>query len=185
MDTLEINTELINRAQKGDAEVISALYEHYHLAIFRYLFYRVGDHQTAEDLTSEVFLRMLRFLGGFQPPSASFSAWLYRIARNLAADHYRKLGSQIVVPLEDNLIMGTDDPDMHVERSLNSDVLFQALRKLSDEQRDVVVLRFVSGMPIADVAGALDKSEDAIKGLQRRALISLRNILTDWEVVYA
>jgi RNA polymerase sigma-70 factor (ECF subfamily) len=184
MEPLEINTELINRAQQGDTEVISALYEHYHLTIFRYLFYRVGDRQTAEDLTSEVFLRMLRFLSGFHPPSASFSAWLFKIARNLAVDHFRKLGSQIIVPLEDNLDMGTDDLDKHMERSLTSDVLFQALRKLSDEQRDVVVLRFVTGMPIADVAGALDRSEDSIKGLQRRALTSLRTILTDWEVSY-
>ena len=83
------------------------------------------------------------------------------------------------------MIADKDDPDRTLERSLTSDLLLQALSKLSDLQRDVIVLRFVNGLPIAQVAQALHKSEDAIKALQRRGLGTLREILTDWEVTYA
>jgi RNA polymerase sigma-70 factor (ECF subfamily) len=152
------------------------------VSIFRYLYYRVGDRQAAEDLTSEVFLRMLRFLGGFQPPAEAFGAWLFGIARNLATDHFRRMGVRDDVELEEEMIATRDDPAAAAERGLNSDALKLALKKLNSEQRDVIVMRFVAGMPIGEVAHALHKSEDAVKGLQRRALITLRQILTEWEV---
>src|SRR3990170_5601528 len=178
---LEVNTELIHRAQQGDAAVISALYEHYHLGVYRYLYYRVGDQQTAEDLTSEVFLRMLRFLGGFQPPSSSFQAWLFQIARNLANDHFRNKEVRNQVRLEEHMTVTVNDLDTSLDRSLASEGLRNALKELNDDQRDVIVLRFVAGLPIAEVAQALNKSENAIKGLQRRGLGALREILVDWE----
>jgi RNA polymerase sigma factor (sigma-70 family) len=81
---LEINTQLIRQAQQGDRMVIAELYRHYYLNLFHFLYYRVGDRQTAEDLTSEVFLRMLNFIGSFNPPSSTFGSWLFEIARNLA-----------------------------------------------------------------------------------------------------
>ena len=181
MHMLEFNTELIQKAQKGDVDMIGSLYERFHTSVFRYLYYRVGDRETAEDLTSEVFVRMLRFLSGFRPPSASFQAWLFQIARNLAADHFRKTNAQDHVELEENLIPGNDYTDTAADRALTSEGLRKALLKLNDEQRDVIILRFVAGMPIAEVAQSLNKSEDAVKGLQRRALISLRGILAGWE----
>jgi RNA polymerase sigma-70 factor, ECF subfamily len=180
----EINTEIIKQAQQGDADQIAALYETYHVKIFRYLYYRVGDKETAEDLTSEVFIRMLRFLGGFQPPGASFQAWLFQIARNICNDHFRKLKSQQVVPLEENV--GDEKLSVHdtAERVLNSAHLKQALDKLSEDQRDVIIMRFIADMSIAEAAQSLNKTEDSIKGLQRRALLSLKDILKDWEVSY-
>ena len=83
------------------------------------------------------------------------------------------------------MISGKEDLDTTVERNLTNQGLNKAMTKLTEDQRDVIVLRFVAGMPITEVAGALNKSEDSIKGLQRRALISLREILNDWEVSYA
>lgn len=79
---------------------------------------------------------------------------------------------------------GENNFDTAEERILNSESLRQAIAKLTEEQRDVILLRFIAGLPIAQVAEALNKSEDAIKGLQRRALIALRKIFTDWEVSY-
>jgi RNA polymerase sigma-70 factor, ECF subfamily len=180
----EINTEIIKRAQEGDAEQIAALYETYHVKIFRYLYYRVEDRETAEDLTSEVFIRMLRFLGGFKPPSASFQAWLFQIARNICNDHYRKLKTHPVVPLEENV--RDENLSVHdtAERVLNSAQLKQALDKLSEDQRDVIIMRFIADMAISETAQALNKTEDSIKGLQRRALLSLKEILKDGEVSY-
>jgi RNA polymerase sigma-70 factor (ECF subfamily) len=89
------------------------------------------------------------------------------------------------VQLEENLTAGKDHPEHNVEYVLTIEGLRQALAKLNEDQRDVIVLRFVAGMPIAEVAQALNKSEDAIKGLQRRALMALRELLADWEVSYA
>lgn len=181
---LNINTDLIKRAQKGDLEIISALYEQYQQSIFRYLYYRVGDQQTAEDLTSEVFLRMLRFISGFDPPSSAFPSWLFQIARNLVADYFRQSSSHNHLEFKESLAMASEDVDCAVERKLTNEVLRQALDLLSAEQRDVIILRFLSGLSIAEVARTLDRSEDSIKGLQRRAVIALRKILTDWEISY-
>jgi RNA polymerase sigma-70 factor (ECF subfamily) len=181
---IDVNTELIRRAQAGDVEVIGRLYEHYHQNVFRYLYYRVGDRQIAEDLTSEVFLRMLRFISGFNPPAATFQAWLFQIARNLAIDQYRKTSSRQDMPLDESLATGTLDLDGAIEHNLTSETLRKALERLNSHQRDVILMRFVAGMPVAQVARALHKSEDAVKGLQRRALITLRDVLSDWEVSY-
>jgi RNA polymerase sigma-70 factor (ECF subfamily) len=181
---MDINTELIRRAQAGDNEVIAGLYDHYHRGVYRYIYYRVGDRQVAEDLTSEVFLRMLRFISGFHPPAASFQAWLFQIARNLAIDHYRKMGVRDHLPLDDDLAAGNPGLVGSIDQGLTSETLRQALEKLPSEQRDVILMRFVAGMPLAQVAKALHKSEDAIKGLQRRALITLRAVLKEWEVSF-
>ncbi|HSF81325.1 MAG TPA: sigma-70 family RNA polymerase sigma factor [Anaerolineales bacterium] len=179
-----ISPEVIARAQSGDSEVIGELYERYNLGLFRYLYYRLGDKHTAEDLTSEVFVRMIRALRGYRSQNVSFDAWLFQIARNLAVDHLRKMNVRNHVTLEEEMIAETDDVDGTVERKLTSDKLVSALNRLSDEQRDVLILRFVNGMRIEQVAQTLHKSVDSIKGLQRRGLLALREILTDWEVNY-
>ncbi len=177
--------ELVRQAQKGSNDALAALYERYRLSVFRYLYYRVGDQQVAEDLTADVFLRMIRSISDFFPRNVSFQAWLFQIARNLAIDHYRKNGTRDQVVLEETLKSGSDDPMTTVEKILTSERLNLALSRLPEEQRDVIVLRFVAGMPLAQTAQTLHRSEDSIKGLQRRGLITLRDILTKMEVSYA
>jgi RNA polymerase sigma-70 factor (ECF subfamily) len=180
--------ELIQRAQAGDPAAgeaaLSDLYERYRVSVYRYLYYRVGDEQAAEDLTSEVFLRMLHALPGYRPQSVTFKAWLFQIARNLAIDHYRKMGKDRMAELEEGLMDDSAPVEASVEQGLTHQMLRRALGKLSEEQRDVLILRFVTGMPIAEAARTLHKSEDAVKGLQRRALQALKEILSDWEVSY-
>lgn len=180
-----LNPEMLRRAQKGDPIVVSALYERYQKGIYRYLYYRVGDQQTAEDLTSEVFLRMIEALSNYDNQNISFQAWLFQIARNLSIDHYRKMGVRRDVPLDENLPGQGNEPLDLIARELTSEKLRHALVELPDNQRDVILMRFISGMPIAEVAQVLHKSEDSIKGLQRRALLELREILVKWEVSYA
>jgi RNA polymerase sigma-70 factor (ECF subfamily) len=177
-----ITAEVIARAQGGDAEVIGALYERYREDVFRYLYYRVGNQQAAEDLTSEVFVRMIRALERYRPGNVAFEAWLFQIARNLAIDHHRKMKVRNHLPLQENLVSETGDVGEVVELELTSDLLVKALAGLTDVQRDVLILRFVNGMRIAQVAQMLHKSENAVKANQRRGLIALRKILTDWEV---
>lgn len=178
-------TECIQRARQGDTDAIGDLYQQHYLSIYRFLFYRIGDPLIAEDLTSEVFIRMIRSLPSYRPQDVPFLAWLFQIARNLSIDHFRKAATLNLVPLEETLNAGNDDLTQAVDRRLNSQRLAQALRHLNEDQRDVIVLRFVAGMPIAEVAQSLSKSEDAIKGLQRRGLIALREILNEWEIHYA
>lgn len=178
--------KLITRAQQGDTDAIGALYECHRVGIFRYLFYRTGDTQIADDLTSEVFLRMIRSLSGYRLQNVAFQAWLFQIAHNLLNDHYRKMSVRNQVQLEENIMENPQtERSRPVEHSLNSVTLRKALDLLSGEQRDVIVMRFITGMPISEVAQALNKSEDAVKGLQRRALANLRELLTEWEVTYA
>jgi RNA polymerase sigma-70 factor, ECF subfamily len=177
--------ELINRAKQGETASIGQLYEEYQLHVYRYLFYLVGDVHTAEDLTSEVFIRMIRSLPNYRYKGISFQAWLFQIAHNLAVDHFRKNGRRVQVDLEENLHVNGPDLDSTVELNLTSKMLRQALEKLNNAQREVIILRFVAGMPIAQVAQTLRKSEDTVKGLQRRGLATLRKILDEWEINYA
>jgi len=181
-----IDTKTILGAQAGRSDQVTALYQHYHAGIYRYMYYRVGDRQTAEDLTSEVFLRMIRNLGSYrlQGSSAPFQAWLFQIAHNLATDHFRRAISHPQVTLTEDLAAADPAPDTGIERGLTSEHLSQALDALNEDQRDVVLLRFVVGLSILDVARALHRSEDAIKGLQRRGLSALRNRLTELEASY-
>jgi RNA polymerase sigma-70 factor (ECF subfamily) len=181
-----ITPETIARAQGGDPTVIGDLYEHYRLGVYRYLYYRVGDSQVAEDLTSEVFLRMMRSIPGYRIQTVAFDAWLFQIARNLAIDHHRKSSRRVHLSLEEDMFADRkDEPDRDLDHSLTSELLLKALEKLSEVQRDVIVLRFVSGLPVTQVAQALHKSENAVKALQHRALVALRETLIEWEVSYA
>jgi RNA polymerase sigma-70 factor, ECF subfamily len=181
---IDIDMEVIQRAQEGDAATIELIYQRFQISIYRYLFYKFGDKHTAEDLTSEVFIRMLRGLNKYTPTTSSFQAWLYQIARNISIDHYRKVNSEKIVPLEDGLKTQEPTPDEAADRNMRINELQRALKKLTEDQREVIILRFIADMPIAEVAGLINKSEDAVKGLQRRALIALREVLKDQEVSY-
>jgi RNA polymerase sigma-70 factor (ECF subfamily) len=176
---------LMRQAQSGDRAALAELYNEHWPAIFRYLYYRVGNRQAAEDLTAEVFARMLEALPRYRPTAVPFKAWLFKIARNLAVDHFRRGGGRVDASLDPEMENHMEeDPYSRVARSLTSDRLQNALSTLSPEQRDVVIMRIIGEMPIGEVAQALGKSEDAIKGLQRRGLIALRDVLADWKVGY-
>lgn len=173
--------DLVTRAQRGSTEATGQLYERHYQSIFRYLAYRTGDPRAAEDLTGDVFLKMLEALPAFRVGTASFRTWLFQIARNLAIDHYRRNRSRPVQPLEEALPAPIEHPEEAAQRQLTVELLRRALSRLADDQRDVVLMRFVEGMPLAEVATTLHRSEDAIKGLQRRALNNLRTILESME----
>jgi RNA polymerase sigma-70 factor (ECF subfamily) len=166
------------------ASLAAELFERYRPGIYRYLYYRVGEPATAEDLTSEVFLRMVAALPGYRAQNATHQAWLYQIARNLAIDHFRKMNVRREEQWEDHLQTLHSDEDATMEKRLTSQTLRRALGQIPEVQREVIILRFITGMPVAEVAQTLHKSIDSVKSLQRRALLALRDMLTDWEVVY-
>jgi len=172
------DTQLIARAQRGDVDAIGSLYDQHQNAIFRYLWARLGQRPLAEDLTGEVFLRMLDALPNYRP-TAPFRAWLYRIARNLLIDHYRKHGQATQVPLETAEAQPTAEADLLTvaEHTLTLHHLQTALSQLDEMQREVVTLRFLSGLSLQETAAALEKTEPAIKALQHRGLAALRHAL--------
>jgi RNA polymerase sigma-70 factor (ECF subfamily) len=172
-----VQSDVVDRAQRGNPEATGALYTRYHQNIYRFLYYRTGDPQIAEDLTSDVFLKMVQALPSYRLDSTPFQAWLFQIARNLAIDHYRRATTHPVAFLSENLNSLEMDLDSTIEFNLTCRGLADALARLDENQRDVVLLRFIQGMPIAEAASVLHKSEDAIKALQRRGLAALRVML--------
>ena len=176
-----VNDRVVARAQRGDVDALGALYDQHQAAIFRYLWARLGDRQTAEDLTGDVFMRMLGALPNYRP-TAPFRAWLYRIARNLLVDHYRK-HAQPALPLHHAEGQTADsDPITLAEHTLTLERLHRALAQIEETQREVVALRFLSGLSLHETAAAVEKTEAAVKALQHRGLAALRAALQQEQV---
>jgi len=170
---------LIRQAQSGDARACAVLYDHHYDAVYRYCYYRLGDGQAAQDVAGEVFVRMVEKLDTFRPRGRPLLAWLYTIARNLVADRYRQQSRANTVALEAAvpLVDDSDGPERLVDRRLEAECLSLALVHLTEEQRQVILLKFMENLSNADVARMLDKSEGAIKSLQHRALAALRRAI--------
>ncbi|MDQ4084975.1 MAG: sigma-70 family RNA polymerase sigma factor, partial [Actinomycetota bacterium] len=149
--------------------------------VYRFLYYRVGSHALAEDLTSETFFRALRSMSGFKWQGRDFGAWLVTIARNLVADHF-KAGRTRLESATDDLAdhdTATPGPEEHVLVGLTNEALLGALRRLAPEQQECLVLRFLQGMSIAETAQILERSEGAVKQLQLRAVRNLAKLLPE------
>jgi RNA polymerase sigma-70 factor (ECF subfamily) len=174
---------LVPRCQRGDQAAVEEIYALYADRIYRYLLTRVGVPDLAADLTTEVFVRMIGRVPGFrlnrERPAASFSAWLYRIAANLAADQHRARGRFAQVSLDPELPIPARDPgpDAIAEQRETTARLTQAMQVLSEDQRLVIVGKFVEEMSNSEVAAWLGKTEGAVKSLQHRALNALGRLL--------
>ena len=170
--------KLVERGQQGDREALEELYLIHFDRIYGYLHMSVGNRHDAEDLTTQTFLRMLESIGRFRWQSAPFSAWLFRIAHNLAMDHFRarrRWQPEEEVPEQP----GSEEPSAELEamKSIGRQSMLDLIDRLSPEQQQVLTLKFVFGFANADVANILDKTEGAIKSLQHRALASLQKQL--------
>jgi len=166
------DTELIVRAKAGDHGAFTQIYERYAPAIYRYIYYRIGEVELAEDLQAEVFLRMLEGLHRYEDRGWPISAWLYRIARDRTIDIMRRRRNRQHVPLE---AWGgsCDGPENSVGAQLEYEELNRTLNDLTDEQRQVIQMRFMAEMSIQEVAQKLGRTEGSVKALQHRGLQSL------------
>jgi RNA polymerase sigma-70 factor (ECF subfamily) len=176
------DAELVERAQSGDVAAIGELYDRHHQDFFRFAWSRLGNRQAAEDLTGDLFTRMVKNLGGYRLGAVPFRAWLYRIARNLVVDYHRKHGryQQVSLDQTENVaqLLGEDGhspyPETAVEKQLTFDQVRKALESIDETQREVVILRFLAGLSLKETADTLQKSVPAVKSLQYRGLAALR-----------
>ena len=169
---------LVDRAQSGDRAALEDLYLIHFDRIYSYLHVSVGNRHDAEDLTTQTFLKMLEAIGKFRWQSAPFSAWLFRIAHNLAMDHFR--ANKRWQPEED---VPEPEPDESTSaeagafESIGRKSMLELIEDLSPEQQQVLTLKFVFNFANAEAATILGKTEGAIKSLQHRALVSLQKQL--------
>jgi RNA polymerase sigma-70 factor (ECF subfamily) len=171
-------SHLIKKAKSYDAEALSELYRRHADTVFRYVFYRVGDRQAAEDLVGDVFVRALEGLSAYQDTGSPFEAWLYRIAHARVVDYYRRQESRRAASLDERLVAnGESDLSQWVAQREDVRRIWDALRHLTDDQQLVISLRFIAGYSTAEVARVMGKNEGAIRALQYRALASLRRFL--------
>ncbi len=169
--------DIVQRAQQYDEAALASLYETYHPKIYSYGFLQLGDMPAAEDLASDVMLKMIESIRGYRYKGLPFGAWVFRIARNRLIDLHRRRRRRGEVDLNETLASTLADPQMLAERALDRGQIQLALKHLTEEQRQVIVLKFIQGFDNRSVGRILGRSEGAIKSLQHRALIALRRVL--------
>jgi RNA polymerase sigma-70 factor, ECF subfamily len=176
---------LVERAQNGEAEAFGLIYDRYMDTVFRFIYFRVGSRQLAEDLTSDTFLRALKRIGSFTWQGRDLGAWLVTIARNLVADHFKSGRYRLEVTTGDVLDADREDrgpegsPEAVVVDHITNVTLLSAVKQLNPEQQECIVLRFLQGFSVAETALSMGKNEGAIKALQYRAVRALARLLPE------
>lgn len=175
-DVLAEERVLIQRA-KEDSDAFGVLYQRYVDRIYNYVYYRVGNHADAEDLTSRVFFRALQHIGRYQDQGVPFSAWLYRIARNMVANWHRDNSRRQFLALDDvaQWRFSEDGPEVTAQFAENKELLLTALRRLPPDRQEMLILKFVDRLPNAEIGRIMGRSEGAIKSLYHRTLLALRD----------
>ncbi len=171
---------LLERARKFDHEALAALHDQLYPVIFRYVQFRLDDHQTCEDITSEVFVR---FLAALRQPDRLIEdarAWMLGTASNLVHDHYRIKYRRPTENLEDHeSLVSTQVTEGAVDHRFTLDELRQAMQHLTLDQQNVLALRFTQELSLEETAQIVGKSVNAVKVLQFRALAALRRLLAE------
>lgn len=173
------NLSLVRLSQQGDREAFARLYEMYIEYIYNYIHYRVADDMLAEDITSQVFLKVWEKLATYQPGQSPFVAWVYRIARNTVIDHYRS--KKVVIALDEIdpvKLSHTDESDKKLDLQAQSQKLHEALQTLTRQQQNVLILKFINGFNTTEIAQKLGKQEGAVRALQMRGLQGLSKCVT-------
>lgn len=172
-----IVNQAVTRAKQGDREALRYLYVHYADHVYGYVASIVRDDYEAEDVTQHVFAKLMTVLPKYQPREVPFSAWIIRVARNVAVDHMRQ---RRAIPCEEVREMDTriEEDNSSCDRALT---LRDALATLPDDQRQVVVMRHLIGLTPGEIAGRLGRTEPSIHGLHHRGRGALRTVLSEME----
>lgn len=169
---------LIQQAQNGSEESFAELYREHVQQIYRYIYFRTNNEQLAEDLTADVFTKVIEGLPRYVDKGKPFLSWLYRIAHARVVDHYRRQDRRpTATNVEEANLSVTPDMDVELVKAHASKALLEGIDTLTVEQQQVIILRFIEGLPIDTVAQQLGKKGNAIKALQYRAVRSLASYL--------
>jgi RNA polymerase sigma-70 factor, ECF subfamily len=179
-ETLMASDQQKARIQSESSLAAEELYREHHEHIFRFIWSRVYDAQQAEDMTGEVFTRMVANLSGYRDRSLPFRAWLYRIARNLIIDHHRKEISADALAQSIDQSTAELSIEEQAETTLTLKQVQRALQNIDPEQREVVELRFLGELSLEEVSLVMNKSIPAVKALQHRGLASMRTHLKEY-----
>ncbi len=156
---------------------LASLYDEYYPRVAHYAFVRIGDAADAEDIAGEVFMKALDSLDGYEDRGIPMGAWLFKIAHNLVVDHLRRKSQRVDVPLDSVEIMDDHDPVKTAELNLEIARVKAAMQRLTEEQREVVRLRFFGELTSGEVGNILQKSDGAVREMQRAAIEKLRSVL--------
>lgn len=172
-------SDLIARA-KDDPDAFGELYERYVDRIYSYVYYRTGNAAEAEDLTAKIFMRAMRHIPSYDDRGLPFSAWLYRIARNLVANWHRDRSRRQIIALDDiaHWRVGSESPELQAQLLEDRDFLLEAVRRLPSDRQELLILKFVDQLSNAEIGDIMGRSEGAIKSLYHRTLLSLRSDVT-------
>jgi RNA polymerase sigma-70 factor (ECF subfamily) len=175
VSTVAYAEDLVRRVRANDPLAFDELYSRYSPRIFGYLFQRLnGNAEEAEDLTADVFTKVYEKIDGFQPQGAPLSAWVFRIAHNRLIDSVRRRPRQTHVTLDDAPELTSGPVFGGINQQVAMDQIKAGLTRLTNEQRQVIVLRFLEGKSLAETAAIVGRNDDAVKKLQARGLASLR-----------
>jgi RNA polymerase sigma-70 factor (ECF subfamily) len=182
-DMAEFDEDQLVEQAKNDPEAFGKLYELYVEKIYSYVYYRIGNHHDAEDLTAKVFHRALNHIPNYNHRGVPFAAWLYRIAHNLVANWHRDQERRKVVALDQVTLSGNrqEMPHQAAERANEWELLLAAIQQLPPERQQLLTLKFVERMSNAEIGRVMGRSEGAIKSLYHRTLVSLKALLADHE----
>lgn len=171
--------ELVRAAQEGDRSAFALLYDKYVDVVFRYVLFRVGDRELAEDVTSETFLRALRRISSVTYQGRDVGAWFVTIARNLVLDHVKSSRFRLEVTTAEVDDSGRVEagPEQQVLAGATRTALLECVRQLGDDQRECIVLRFLQGLSVAETAVVMARNEGAVKALQHRAVRRLAQLM--------
>lgn len=175
----EVDDQELARRAKTDRAAFGALYQRHVAAIYRYVYYRVGNAEDAEDITAKAFARALKHVHNYNDRGLPFTAWLYRIAHNVVANFHRDNSRHPSVPIEEIELHGghSDDADHKIDADQDRMRLLRAIRQLPGERQHLVVLKFVEQKQNSEIGQIMNRSEGAIKSLYHRTLLQLRELL--------
>ena len=172
----QLNEKCDNETKSMEA-AIAGLFEEYYDKVVRYIYIRISDQPEAEDLAGEVFLKALKSMGSYRGSAEQLRFWIFKIARNIIIDHYRKMSKRKTVNLDDVEIADSTNVEEMAEQRLQIGELTKAMKQLTEAQQEVIGLRFFAGLSSAETAQILGKSSGAVREMQCDAIQRLRKLM--------
>jgi RNA polymerase sigma-70 factor (ECF subfamily) len=169
--------QLIERSVEGESSAFGSLYDRYLPKIYRFVFFKVGHREEAEDLTQQIFMSAWENISAFQEQGLPISSWLYKIARNRVIDHYRTKKTHVPLDVVPEEVAQLAEELEETDKKLLLERIYSSLHKLTDDQQEIIVLRFIEELTNREIADVLEKNEIAVRVLQHRAIKNLKKIL--------